>query len=243
MEAALRGTDLREIPGMRNQGNRSGGFTLIELMIVIAIIAIIAAIALPNLVSSRISANETATIATLRTFTSAQAQFQQAAYADVDNDGVGEYGCLGELSASVNVRGRGTPIRPATLSGGFSAINANGQAVRNGYLYRLFLPDAGGLGLGELAGGGADAGVDADLSEATWCCYAWPAQFESSGVRTFFVNQNGDILATEDSSYTGPATTIVAGAAFRVGGNADSVTGPVANALTGRDGNFWKGVR
>ncbi|MHC4490894.1 MAG: prepilin-type N-terminal cleavage/methylation domain-containing protein [Planctomycetota bacterium] len=42
------------------------GFTLIELMIVIAIIAIIAAIAIPNLLSARLSSNEAAAVATLR---------------------------------------------------------------------------------------------------------------------------------------------------------------------------------
>jgi prepilin-type N-terminal cleavage/methylation domain-containing protein len=52
-------------------------FTLIELMIVVAIIAVIAAIAIPNLVSSRISSNEVASIAALRTYLAAQNQFHR----------------------------------------------------------------------------------------------------------------------------------------------------------------------
>ncbi|MBZ5700552.1 MAG: prepilin-type N-terminal cleavage/methylation domain-containing protein [Acidobacteriia bacterium] len=47
------------------------GFSLIELLIVVAIILIIAAIAVPNLLRSRIAANEASAVASLRTINTA----------------------------------------------------------------------------------------------------------------------------------------------------------------------------
>jgi type IV pilus assembly protein PilA len=55
---------------------RREGFTLTELMIVIAIIAVIAAVAIPSLVSSRKSANETRAIGVLKAIGSSQEMYR-----------------------------------------------------------------------------------------------------------------------------------------------------------------------
>ncbi len=58
------------------------GFTLVEIMIVVAIIALLAAIAIPNLLRAKISANDALAKATIRTLSTASETF-----ATVDNDG------------------------------------------------------------------------------------------------------------------------------------------------------------
>ena len=75
------------------------GFTLIELMIVVAIIAIIAAIAIPNLLRSQMSANEASAIGSLRTIVTAETQFLSSGSALTNN--VPQYGTLTALFTAV----------------------------------------------------------------------------------------------------------------------------------------------
>lgn len=54
------------------------GFTLVEIMIVVAIIALLAAIAIPNLLRARLTANESAAQSTLQSVSAAAQSFRSA---------------------------------------------------------------------------------------------------------------------------------------------------------------------
>ena len=96
------------------------GFSLIELLIVVAIILIIAAIAIPNLIKSKMAANESSAVGSLRTITTANIAYSTACPA------VGFAATLAELQAGANCAAAANEIDNTLSTGkksGYSFLN------------------------------------------------------------------------------------------------------------------------
>jgi hypothetical protein len=198
---------------------------------------------------------ESRAVAMLRHISMAQAQFQSQAHVDQDADGVGEFGFLGEMAGTEAPRGAAAPLEMPLLPPIFGQKNGQGVSVLHGYCYKLYLPSGPkddkladpATAIGEL-GGGAAAPSDkrhADPQEVRWICYAWPVQRGASGMRTFVVNQAGDVYATEGlmAPYSGADAPPPAHAAMDADGgdpaNLDAGVGLAAAGLRATDGNTW----
>jgi type IV pilus assembly protein PilA len=101
------------------------GFSLIELLIVVAIILIIAAIAIPNLIRARMSANESSAVGSLRTINTAEISYNST------------YPAQGFTSSLVNLGGA-APCTPTTATGCFidSVLSAANPAIKSGYSFQ-----------------------------------------------------------------------------------------------------------
>ncbi len=124
------------------------GFSLIELLIVVAIILIIAAIAIPNLLRARIAANESSAVASLRTINTAhdflQLQLPDGRLCDHPDPIVGhlhghrrshiDYRLLDRFDAGMRHQERLYRSPPSGTSGGYAAwanpVTTNTTGVR-----------------------------------------------------------------------------------------------------------------
>ena len=214
------------------------GFTLIELMIVIAIIAIIAAIAIPNLLESRVTANEAAASASLKSGVfPAETQFQSGGSQDADGDNRGEYGTIEALAGIVlttkvavnEIRLVTGPLSAAPAIGG-----AAGMRTASGYQFMAFLPALDNAAsttavtlkregeamttVAQAQGVDAGGGWACNSAENFFIATAMPERYSDTGRRTFIISQDGQVrspapLANISTWWGGAPAAGVAGSA------------------------------
>jgi type IV pilus assembly protein PilA len=114
------------------------GFSLIELLIVVAIILIIAAIAIPNLLRARISANEASAVSSLRTMNTACITYNST------------YGQYPAALSNLGPAGGGLPTSTSADLLDQILAPASGASTKSGYTF-TFTPGAGNANYTTLA--------------------------------------------------------------------------------------------
>lgn len=165
------------------------GFSLIELLIVVAIILIIAAIAIPNLLRARMSANDSAAASTLRTLNTAQVTYSTnyptVGFAnDLTNLGAGAAPGV-DCTQPANVLSTSACLVDAVI-----ACNANGPCPKSGYDYFL-------------ANSAAVAGVEPDYTFT-----AAPIGWATTGTKNWCTN--ADAVIRVDGPTQGAAASLTA---------------------------------
>jgi len=99
------------------------GFSLIELLIVVAIILIIAAIAIPNLIRARMSANESSAVGSVRTINTAEISYNAA------------YPAQG-FTSDLTQLGGAPPCTPSSTTGCFIGAVVGNPSIKSGYSFQ-----------------------------------------------------------------------------------------------------------
>lgn len=163
------------------------GFTLIELMIVVAIIAIIAAIAIPSLLRSRMAANETAAMAACKALAEAQEIYHRT---DYNKDGKLEYarrmaGVNSLLETTANA-GDLLLIDPA-FGDAEGAGTAASVTPKAGYVFTILTAQ------GASAPGGAKTWMSGGRLVRAHGASAVPKAYENTGRNCFMISSTGTI--------------------------------------------------
>ena len=164
----------------------SRGFLLIELLIVVAIILIIAAIAIPNLLRSRIAANQASAVGSLRTLNTAE-----VTYSVTYNTGyTPTLGYLGPPAAGQNPVATASGLIDSVLAGGGGTAS---RSSKSGY---SFLYTAGA--------------TDLTGRINTYSITATPISVGTTGTNFYYTDQSG-VIRQNSTAVAGSTDSPLAG--------------------------------
>jgi type IV pilus assembly protein PilA len=160
---------------------RERGFSLLELLIVVAMILIITTVAIPNLIHSRMKANETSALKSLQVFNAACISY------------LSTYGSYPHNQSDLGPPTNGTISKTgADILGSDLAPAGTAVVSKSGYIFRY------------TAGPASTSG-----NINSYTITADPEQFKDTGVSRFFTDERGAVTFTTDNTAPTAASSLV----------------------------------
>jgi type IV pilus assembly protein PilA len=165
---------------MKRKKRGSEGFSLIELLIVVAIILIIAAVAIPSLIGAKSTANQLSAVASLKAIVTAESEYNST---------------FQTYSTTLAQLGPATGGQPSASASGYLSDTTLIAGTKAGYIFKYTPTGAGSSGGGSEGNSGGTGGTSTGGSAAVlgYTVNADPQVPGKTGIAHYYLDDSGAI--------------------------------------------------